>query len=86
MAPSINLNFKLLPFLLKDGNPDARNYSKFTLQRMMSEQPGELDKMLKKHLNANTLRNLEKVLDALREPTARGGRASGRRGTSRQTL
>ncbi len=34
---------KLLPAIAKlaqDGNPDARNYAKFTLQRMIAEQPG----------------------------------------------
>jgi hypothetical protein len=80
---------KLIPSIAKlaqDGNPDARNYAKFTLQRMMGEQPEELERMLKKHLNSNTLRNLEKMLDALRDPSGRGGRASGRRGNSRMTL
>jgi hypothetical protein len=50
---------------------------------MITEQPVELEKQLKKHLSANTLRNLEKVLDAL---NGRGARASGRRGNSRLTL
>jgi hypothetical protein len=33
---------KILPAIAKlaqDGNPDARNYAKFTLQRMIAEQP-----------------------------------------------
>jgi hypothetical protein len=53
---------------------------------MIAEQPVELEKMLKKHLTTNTLRNLEKVLDALRDPGGRGGRIAGRRGNSRLTL
>ena len=76
---------KLIPAIAKlaqDGNPDARNYAKFTLQRMICEHPVELEKQLKKLLSANTLRNLEKILDALRDPSGRAGRASGRRGTS----
>ena len=72
--------------LAQDGNPDARNYAKFTLQRMIMEQPMELERQLKKHLNANTLRNLEKLLEALKDPNGRAGRASGRRGNSRMTL
>ena len=62
-----DLTEKILPAVAKlaqDGNPDARNYAKFTLQRMIMEQPMELERQLKKHLNANTLRNLEKLLEA----------------------
>ena len=84
-----DLTEKILPAVAKlaqDGNPDARNYAKFTLQRMIMEQPMELERQLKKHLNANTLRNLEKLLEALKDPNGRAGRASGRRGNSRMTL
>ena len=33
---------------------------------MMVEQPNDFEKILKKNVTANTMRNLEKVLDALK--------------------
>jgi hypothetical protein len=80
---------KVLPAIAKlaqDGSPDARNYSKYVLQKMVSEHPNELDKMLKKHLSQNALRNIEKLLENLKQPVGRRSRHSGRRGDSRKTL
>lgn len=39
----------------------------------MEQAPGDYERVLKKNLTPNTMRNLEKILDALRQP-ARGGR------------
>ena len=88
---------KLLPAVAKlaqDGSQEARNFAKSTLHRMMVEHE-DFDRVLKKHLTQNTLRNLDKVLEALRNPhpngsaSVAGGRLRGlnrRRNTSRKTL
>ena len=69
---------RLLPAVAKlaqDGSQEARNYAKATLHKMMVEHE-EFDKVLKKFLTQNMLRNLEKVIEALRAPP--NGSASGR--------
>ncbi len=89
---------KLLPAIAKlaqDGSPDARNYAKSTLYKMLHEH-NDFEKILKKNLTPNTMRNLEKIIEALKNPTLstasgtgrRRIRASGgsRRGNSRKTL
>ena len=69
---------RLLPAVAKlaqDGSQEARNYAKATLHKMMVEHE-DFDKVLKKFLTQNMLRNLEKVIEALRAPP--NGSASGR--------
>ena len=80
---------KLLPAIAKlaqDGSPDARNYAKSSLQKMLAESP-DFEKLLKKSLTPNTMRNLEKVIDALKNPNPNSfssrTRSRGNRGTSR---
>ena len=82
---------KLLPAIAKlaqDGSPDARNYAKSSLQKMLFEH-AEFEKLLKKSLTPNTMRNLEKIIEALKNPnTSSGGfssrtRSRGSRGASR---
>jgi hypothetical protein len=55
---------------LQDGSLEARIYAKMTLKLLM-EHP-DFDRILKKNVTANTLRNLEKILDSVRN----GGLAS----------
>ena len=87
---------KLLPAVAKlaqDGSPDARNYSKSSLHRMLHEHP-DFERILKKSLTPNTMRNLEKIIEALKNPSAnhtngyssRSSRSRGNRGNSRKTL
>ena len=84
---------KLLPAIAKlaqDGSPDARNYAKSSLQKMLTEHP-DFEKILKKSLTPNTMRNLEKIIDVLKNPNPNTGsngfssrtRSRGNRGTSR---
>ena len=84
---------KLLPAIAKlaqDGSPDARNYAKSSLQKMLTEHP-DSEKILKKSLTPNTMRNLEKIIDVLKNPNPNTGsngfssrtRSRGNRGTSR---
>lgn len=91
---------KLLPAIAKlaqDGSPDARNYAKSCLHRMLNEH-SDFEKILKKSITPNTMRNLEKIIDALknqglnlsngfsgRTPRSRGSLGGGGR-TSRKTL
>ena len=48
----------------QDGSLEARIYAKMTLKLLM-EHP-DFDRVLKKNVTANTLRNLEKILDSVR--------------------
>ena len=50
--------------LFQDGSLEARIYAKMTLKLLM-EHP-DFDRVLKKNVTANTLRNLEKILDSVR--------------------
>ena len=45
--------------------PILRSFAKYTLVMFMG-QDEDLDRVLKKNLTPNTMRNLEKILDALR--------------------
>ena len=87
---------KLLPAIAKlaqDGSPDARNYAKSCLHRMLYEH-ADFEKILKKSLTPNTMRNLEKIIEALKNPTnscfssSKSGRnrSRGRGRGSRKTL
>ena len=61
---------KLLPAIAKlaqDGSPEARNYAKSSLHKMLMEHP-DFEKILKKSLTPNTMRNLEKIIEALKNP------------------
>lgn len=72
LAGGKDMTEKLLPAVAKlaqDGSPDARNYSKSCLHRMIHEHP-DFEKILKKSLTPNTMRNLEKILEALKNPHA----------------
>ena len=63
---------KLLPAIAKlaqDGSQEARNYAKSTIHRMMIERPEDFERVLKRYLTTNTLRNLEKILEALKVTT-----------------
>ena len=69
---------KILPAIAKlaqDGSQEARNYAKSTLHRMMVERPEDFDRILKRYLTPNALRNIDKILEALRNPhqSAKGG-------------
>ena len=92
---------RLLPAIAKlaqDGGQEARNYAKSTLHRMMVEHE-DFERILKKHLSPNMMRNLEKVIEALKNPNpnllagsssiaGKRGRVTlnRRRGGSRKTL
>lgn len=45
--------------------PNRRSFAKYTLVMFMG-QDEDLDRILKKNCTPNTMRNLEKILDALR--------------------
>ncbi|TRY68490.1 hypothetical protein TCAL_01388 [Tigriopus californicus] len=84
---------KLVPSIAKlcqDGSQDARNFAKLTLVMFMDQQP-DYEKILKKNVTPNTMRNLEKIMDALRQnqngPT-QAGRSGNRlpKRNSRKTL
>ena len=45
--------------------PLCRSFAKYTLVMFMG-QDEDLDRILRKNLTPNTMRNLEKILDALR--------------------
>ena len=67
---------KLLPAVAKlaqDGSQDARNFAKYTLVAVMDAEPAEYERILRKNLTANTMRNLEKILEALQQND--GGKA-----------
>ena len=70
---------KILPAIAKlaqDGSQEARNYAKSTLHRMMVERPEDFDRILKRYLTPNALRNIDKILEALKNPhqSAKGGK------------
>ena len=48
----------------QDGSLEARIYAKMTLKLLMEH--ADFDRVLKKNVTANTLRNLEKILDSVR--------------------
>ena len=72
---------KLLPAIAKlaqDGSQEARNYAKSTLHRMMIEKPEDFERILKRYLTPNAMRNIEKILEALKNPhhSAKGKKLS----------
>ena len=67
LTASKDITERLLPAvarLAQDGSLEARIYAKMTLKILMGHD--EFERILKKNVNANTLRNLEKVLDSVR--------------------
>lgn len=96
LAGGKDITDKLLPAIAKlaqDGSPDARNYAKSCLHRMLHEH-ADFEKILKKSLTPNTMRNLDKIIEALKNPASssnglrtrsRGNRATAT-GRSRKTL
>ena len=54
--------------LSQDGSQEARNYAKSTLHRMMIERPEDFERILKRSVTPNTMRNIEKTLEALKNP------------------
>ena len=76
---------KLLPAIAKlaqDGSPDARNYAKSSLHRMLHEH-SDFEKILKKSLTPNTMRNLEKIIEALKNPIGNSSFSTSKSGRSR---
>jgi hypothetical protein len=49
-------------------------------------EQGEFDRMMKKHVAATTLRNLQKILDQIQNGGSQSGKSSSRARTSRMTL
>ena len=67
MSGAKDITDKILPAVSKlaqDGSLDARIYAKMTFRTLM-EHP-DFDRILKKNVTQNTLRNLEKILDSIR--------------------
>ena len=67
LTGSRDITERLLPAVAKlaqDGSLEARIYAKMTLKTLMDHE--DFERILKKNLTANTLRNLEKVLDSVR--------------------
>ena len=61
---SLQIILIVLIMYFQDGSLEARIYAKMTLKLLM-EHP-DFDRVLKKNVTANTLRNLEKILDSVR--------------------
>ena len=64
----------------QDGSLEARIYAKMTLKLLMEHQ--DFDRILKKNVTANTLRNLEKILDSVRNGGLPSASSSKRRVTA----
>ena len=67
LTGSRDITERLLPAVAKlaqDGSLEARIYAKMTLKTLMDHE--DFERILKKNLTANTLRNLEKGLDSVR--------------------
>lgn len=67
LTGSRDITERLLPAVAKlaqDGSLEARIYAKMTLKTLMEHE--DFERILKKNVTANTLRNLEKVLDSVR--------------------
>ena len=67
LTASKDITERLLPAVAKlaqDGSLEARIYAKMTLKILMEHD--DFERILKKNVTANTLRNLEKVLDSVR--------------------
>lgn len=84
---------KILPAVAKlaqDGSQEARSFAKMTLVMFIEQAPDTYDKALKKNLTQNTMRNLEKMIEALKQPPRSGrpgqsGAGRGGRGGSRRS-
>ncbi|QQP52835.1 Protein FAM179Blike, partial [Caligus rogercresseyi] len=71
-----DLTDKLIPAVAKlaqDGSQEARGFAKAAL-RILIQHP-DFDRILKKNLTPNNLRNMEKILDGIRYPNTK--RSSG---------
>ena len=67
LGGSKDITERLLPAVAKlaqDGSLEARIYAKMTLKTLMEHD--DFERILKKNVTANTMRNLEKVLDSVR--------------------
>ena len=67
LTASKDITERLLPAVAKlaqDGSLEARIYAKMTLKTLMDHD--DFERILKKNVTANTLRNLDKVLDSVR--------------------
>ena len=64
MIEMIEMIMMIMMMCFQDGSLEARIYAKMTLKLLM-EHP-DFDRVLKKNVTANTLRNLEKILDSVR--------------------
>ena len=67
LTASKDITERLLPAVAKlaqDGSLEARIYAKMTLKILMDHD--DFERILKKNVTANTLRNLEKVLESVR--------------------
>ena len=64
MIEMITKIMMIMMMCFQDGSLEARIYAKMTLKLLM-EHP-DFDRVLKKNVTANTLRNLEKILDSVR--------------------
>ncbi|CAB4054652.1 TOG array regulator of axonemal microtubules protein 1 [Lepeophtheirus salmonis] len=67
-----DLTDKLIPAIAKlsqDGSQDARLYAKSGL-RILIEHP-DFDRILKKNVTPNNLRNVEKIVDGIRHPNSK---------------
>jgi len=67
LGGSKDITERLLPAVAKlaqDGSLEARIYAKMTLKILMEHD--DFERILKKNVTANTMRNLEKVLDSVR--------------------
>lgn len=92
--PQAGITEKLVPAVAKlaqDGSQDARSYAKYTLVMFMEQSADvcDLDRVLRKNTTPNTMRNLEKIMDSLRQPARGGGKTPGfgstlSRGSSRR--
>ena len=67
LTASKDITERLLPAVAKlaqDGSLEARIYAKMTLKVLMDHD--DFERILKKNVTANTLRNLDKILDSVR--------------------
>jgi hypothetical protein len=62
----------------------ARIHNVDCLRELMDQ--ADFEKVLKKHLSSTTLRNMEKILDQVRNGTSQSGKSSSRSRNSRLTL
>ncbi len=68
--------------LAQDGSQEARNFAKLTLAVFLEQCPDDAERVLRKHLSESHMRNVEKILDALRQQQGGNGSAFGGRGVA----